>query len=80
MKSLQELYNEVMADEDLRRQYFDAKKTGKQIEFAREHGCDPTKEEYEALRTEQDSEDEALSFDELESVAGGTGGFWDCPW
>ena len=27
MKSLQELYNEVMADEDLRRQYFDAKKT-----------------------------------------------------
>ena len=63
MKTIQELYNEIMASEEL--------KAGKQEEFLKAHGCEATMEEVQAFLEAKQNEDAPLSFDELENAAGG---------
>ena len=71
MKTIQELYNEVMANEELKEQFIEAAKAGRQEEFLKEHGCDATAAEVSAFLDAKANEDAQLSFDELENAAGG---------
>ena len=64
MKTMQELYNEVMADKELKAQFVEAAKAGRQEEFLKEHGCDATAEEVSAFFDAKADEDASLSFDE----------------
>ena len=74
MKTLQELYKEVIASDELKEEFMEAsndEKNGqKRVEdFLKKHECDATFEELKEFLKEK-SEDE-LSEDELAAVAGG---------
>ena len=71
MKTIQELYNEIMASEELKGQFIEAAKAGKQEEFLKAHGCEATLQEVQAFLEANQKEDAPLSFDELENAAGG---------
>ena len=72
MKTLQEMYNEIMANKELKEQFIEAVKAGKQEEFLKAHGCEATLEEVKAFLEAKQKEDAPLSVDELENAAGGT--------
>ena len=71
MKTIQELYNEIMASKELKAQFIDAAKAGKQEEFLKEHGCEATLEDVKAFLEAKQNEDAPLSVNELENAAGG---------
>ena len=71
MKTVQELYNEIMASQELKEQFIEAANAGKQEEFLKAHGCETTMEEVQAFLEAKQQEDAPLSFDELENAAGG---------
>ena len=71
MKTLQELYNEVLAREELKNEFLEAGKNGKALDFIKAHGCDATADEIKAFLEAQTQADKELSADELENVAGG---------
>ena len=71
MKTMQELYNEVMADKELKAQFVEAANAGKLETFLKEQGCEATAEEVKAFLEAKANEDAPLSFDELENAAGG---------
>ena len=71
MKTVQELYNEVMSNKELKAELVEAAKTGRFPEFLKEHGCDASLEEVAAFLKEKANEDSPLSFDELGNAAGG---------
>ena len=71
MKSIQELYNEIMESQELKAQFLEAAKAGKQEAFLKEHGCEATLEDVKAFLEAKQQEDAPLSFDELENAAGG---------
>ena len=71
MKTVQELYNEIMASQELKAQFIEAAKAGKQEEFLKAHGCEATLEDVKAFLEAKQQEDAPLSFDELENAAGG---------
>ncbi len=71
MKSIQELYSEIMASQELKARFIEAAKTGKQEAFLKEHGCEATLEEVKAFLEAKQNEDAPLSFDEMENAAGG---------
>ena len=71
MKSIQELYSEVMGSQELKSQFIDAAKAGKLEEFLKAHGCEATLEEVKAFLEAKAKEDAPLSMDELDNAAGG---------
>ena len=73
MKTLQELYNEVIASEELKKEYFQAVSDKKVGTFMKAHGCEATAEEFKTFLVEQSQKtaDKELSVEELENVAGG---------
>ena len=71
MKTMQELYNEVMADKELKVQFLAAANAGRLEAFLKEHGCEATVEEVKNFLEAKANEDAPLSFDELENAAGG---------
>ena len=71
MKTIQELYSEIMASKELKEQFIEAAKAGKQEEFLKAHGCEATMEEVQAFLEAKQNEDAPLSVDELENAAGG---------
>ncbi len=69
MKTLKEIYDGILASDELKREYLEAAGNGGTMEFLREHGCEATEEELKAfLEGERDGE---LSDGELDNVAGG---------
>ena len=72
MKTIQELYSEVMNNQELKEKFIEAAKAGKQETFLKEHGCDATLEEVAAFLKAKSEEDAPLSVDELENSAGGS--------
>ena len=72
MKTLQELYNEVIQSDELKKKFLEAGKNGKAEEFIKAHGCDATMDEIKAFFKKQTKADKELSVDEFENVAGGT--------
>ena len=71
MKTIQELYNEVMGNEELKAKIIEAANAGKQEAFLKEHGCEASLEEAAAFLKAKSEEDAPLSLDELENSAGG---------
>ena len=71
MKTIQDLYNEIMANQELKAQFIEAANAGKQEAFLKAHGCEATMEEVQAFLEAKQQEDAPLSFDELENAAGG---------
>ena len=71
MKTIQELYNEIVVSKELKEQFIEAVKAGKQEAFLKEHGCEATLEEVAAFLKAKAEEDAPLSMDELENSAGG---------
>ena len=74
MKTLQELYNEVIASEELKKEYLQAVGDKKIGTFLKTHGCEATAEELTTFLAEHSKKnaDKELSIEELENVAGGT--------
>ena len=68
MKTLQELYKEIIASEELKAAFTEAAKGGKVTEFLKTQGVEATVEEVTAFLKSQTGE---LSDEELDSVAGG---------
>ena len=73
MKTLNELYGEVMASNELKREYFAAAGDGKAAEFLKNHGCDATENELsDFLANPANLPQGEIADDELDAVAGGT--------
>lgn len=72
MKTIEELYNEVMASDELKKEFLALKP--EEIEgFAEKHGCKATLDEIKAYISAKNSAQGEVSDDELEQVAGGKG-------
>ena len=71
MKTMQELYDEVMASQELKAQFVEAVMAGKQEVFLKEHGCGATMEEVAAFLKTKVQGDTPLSVNELKDSAGG---------
>ena len=69
MKTVQELFQEIMSSKELKAQAVEAAKAGKLEAFLKEHGCEATMEEVAAFLKEK--ADSPLSSKELENAAGG---------
>lgn len=75
MKTLQELYEEVKASDDLKRALAEAVKADNVTEFLKAHECDSTADELKEFVAEKVNRNRPLrelSEDELANVAGGT--------
>ena len=71
MKTLEELYTEVMGSEELKAAFVAAVKEKKIAEFLKEQGCEATEAEVaEFLKSKQGAEGE-MADEELDAVAGG---------
>ena len=68
MKTLQELYNEIIASEKMKTAFAEAAKGGKALDFLKAQGCDVTEEELTVFLKSKTGE---LSDEELDNVAGG---------
>ena len=73
MKTVQDLYKEVMASEELKKTFAQAAKDNKVSDFLKAQGCDATEDELKAFIQEKAGSDKPLSEDDLENVAGGRG-------
>ena len=71
MKTLEELYTEVLGSEELKAAFVAAVKEKKIAEFLKEQGCEATEAEVaEFLKSKQGAEGEVAD-EELDAVAGG---------
>ena len=71
MKTIRELYDEVMANPEMKDSFVEAAKAEKLEAFLKEHGCEATMNEVAAFLKAKAEEDVPLSMDELENSAGG---------
>ena len=72
MKTIEELYHEVMASEDLKQEFLSLKPEGVEG-FAKKYGCKATLDEIKTFLTEKSSASGELSDEEIEQIAGGKG-------
>lgn len=72
MKTIQELYAEITADDGLKTAFVHAARNNRIVEFAKGHGCETTMYELQTFLNGQINNDEEIGPDELENVAGGT--------
>lgn len=75
MKSLQDLYDEIMGNEELKQAFVEAAKTDTYEDFLAAHNCDATLDELQEFLNAKAAEDDPieLSTDELKEVVGGAG-------
>ena len=72
MKTLQELYDEVVANAEIKKAFVAAAQAGRIVEFAKENGCDAPDEELAAFAASfEPNMYKELSPEELANVAGG---------
>ena len=72
MKTIEELYSEVLASEELKKEFLSLKPE-KVEDFAAKYGCKASLDEIKAFFEEKKSQSGALSDEELDQVAGGKG-------
>ena len=74
MKTMQELYNEIITSDELKKALVEAMKANKLEDFLKAHGCEATAEEVQEFMDAKASGDVLieLSDDELKYVAGGS--------
>lgn len=85
MKTLEELYNEMLTSDDLKAELAGVDGIEAVVDFLHRHGCDATWDEYQAFMLKQRDSRE-MTDEELEQVAGGSVGtiitsalmFWSC--
>lgn len=82
MKTIEEFYNEAMADKELEVAVNKAHSENRLAEFLTEHGVDGTTEAFEALVKEKKQTRTELSDKELEEAVGGKYGYadWGVDW
>ena len=73
MKTLNELYTEVAASDELKSEFLALKTPEDLVNFAKKNGCDATLDEIKAFFEEKQKAAGELSEAELEQVAGGKG-------
>ena len=75
MKTMQELYDEIFANDELKKAFAEAMKANKLEDFLKEHGCESTEEEVrEFIETKAAADSPIeLSEDELKHIAAGSG-------
>ena len=75
MKTIQELYSEIMANDELKKAFVESMKAGKLEDFLKERGCEATEEEVKEFVETKAASDAPieLSDDELKHVAAGSG-------
>ena len=75
MKTMQELYGEIIASDELKKAFVEAMKAGKLEDFLKERGCEATEEEVKEFVETKAASDAPieLSDDELKHVAAGSG-------
>ena len=72
MKTIEELYGEVIANDELKKEFCSLKP--EEVEnFAEKHGCKATFDEIKAFLTEKSAKSGELSDEEIAQVAGGKG-------
>ena len=69
--TLEELYAKAIADENLKKEFFDAANKGNLAEFLAANGCEASAEEAEEFVTAKKNQTGELDDDELDTVAGG---------
>ena len=74
MKTLQELYSEIIASDERKKAFVEAMKEGKLGDFLQAHDCEATEEDVVEFIETKAAEDTPieLGVDELNLVAGGT--------
>ena len=74
MKTLQDLYNEIMGNDELKKAFIEAMKTDSIKAFLEAQGCDASLEEVDEFLKGKTAENGSLqlSEEELSEVAGGT--------
>ena len=70
MKTLEQLYEEIQADSELKKEYKKATGDKKIVDFLKAHDCDATEAELEAFISSKKNNKE-LDDDELDMVSGG---------
>ena len=70
MKTLQELYSEITANDELKKAFAEAAKDNKIVEFAKEHGVETSVDEIKTFLEAQAKNEKELSPEELENAAG----------
>ncbi len=73
MKTLNELYNEVITSEELQNEIQTLKTPEELVAFVAKHGCDASLDDITAFFEEKEKALGELSEEELERVAGGKG-------
>lgn len=68
MKTLEALYQEILASEELQKNFAEAIKEDGAEDFLKANGCEAAKEELKAFLLEKQNE---LTEEELDSVSGG---------
>ena len=74
MKTMQELYSEIVASDELKKAIVEAMKANELEDFLKAHGCEATEEEVKEFVETKAASDAPieLSDDELKYVAGGS--------
>ena len=71
MKTIENLYNEVQGNDDLKKEFVTSFKEGKVEEFLKAHDCNATAADVQEFLNGRDMEE--LADDDLDNVAGGSG-------
>lgn len=74
MKTVQELYTEVLASDELKKTFVEAMKADKLGDFLKAHDCEATAEEVQEFVETKAAEDAPIELDddELKAIAGGS--------
>ena len=73
MKTLQELYTEVMASDEMKKEFIEAFKQKEATEAAlKKYSCDASFEEFQAFMKEKQEDDEIVNEEDVKAIAGGT--------
>ena len=72
MKTLQELYSEVMASDEMKKEFIEAFKAKEATEAVlKKYGCEASFEEFQAFLKEKQENNELISEEEVKAIAGG---------
>ena len=72
MKTLQELYSEVMASDEMKKEFIEAFKAKEATEAVlKKYGCEASFEELQAFLKEKQEDDEVVSEEDVKAIAGG---------
>ena len=80
MKTIQELYSEVLKSEELKKAFSEAVQNKTVEDFLKSHGCEASMEDVAAFLKEQQAKNGEVADNELMNVAGGCGFNGDEAW